>query len=191
MSIKIGSEQKLYMMLLGCKPKARHTEQHDIFFAVGPSLKILVPQIKNFWPDGQHNLHIDAWREVSFVDGYKISIAKNSEQPNELSLFFINLGGYQKDVFDELHFKLIIVAQDAAEAIRKAKSEVFFKTNGFKGATSHIDDKYDVDDILNINDMLSDKEFGIRIRKLTNDAENDTVQDLIHLGYFKLNALKD
>ena len=69
------SQNKLYMIMLGCKPKGRHTEQHDIFFTIGKSLKEAVPHIKNFWPQGG-TIHIDAWREVTCIDGFKISIKK-------------------------------------------------------------------------------------------------------------------
>ncbi|MGN6440105.1 MAG: DUF1543 domain-containing protein [Agriterribacter sp.] len=33
------------MLLLGCKPAGRHTEQHDVFFGIGASLKDLIPDI--------------------------------------------------------------------------------------------------------------------------------------------------
>ena len=44
-----------------------------------------------------------------------------------------------------------------AEATKKAKATSFYKHYGFKGATSHIDDKFgiDVDDIFNVADILS------------------------------------
>ena len=64
---------KLYMLLIGCKPPGRHTEQHDIFFGVGEELRDLVPGIKTFWPQ-PGKIHLDAWREVSQVDGFDISI---------------------------------------------------------------------------------------------------------------------
>ena len=36
---------KLYMVMLGCTPEGRFTEQHDIFFGIGYSLKELIPKI--------------------------------------------------------------------------------------------------------------------------------------------------
>lgn len=63
------ADLKLFMVLLGCKPAGRHTEQHDIFFGVATSLKELVPEIKAFWKEGGDKIHIDAWREVTVVDG--------------------------------------------------------------------------------------------------------------------------
>jgi len=39
---------KLFMLLLGCKPPGRHTEQHDVFFGIARSLRDLVPEIQAF-----------------------------------------------------------------------------------------------------------------------------------------------
>jgi len=55
------------MLLLGCKPPGRNTEQHDIFFGIGSGLKELIPAIIDSWPEAKKKIHIDAWREVQFV----------------------------------------------------------------------------------------------------------------------------
>ena len=60
---------KLFMLLLGCKPKGRHTEQHDLFFTISENLKETIPAIKEFWPDSG-SIHIDTWREVTEADGF-------------------------------------------------------------------------------------------------------------------------
>ena len=182
---------KLFMLLLGCKPPGRFTEQHDIFFGAGHSLKDLLPEIVASWPEAP-KIHIDAWREVTETDGFSISLAPR-ENANSSSkstqLFFLNLGGYKKDEFEEYHYKMLVVANDKGEAIQRAKSSAFYKHTGFTGATSHIDDKYgvDVDDIYEIEDILpvSIKEkFFIRIEK------SDAPQlDVWHLGYTKLSSL--
>ena len=67
---------KLFMVIIGCTPKGRFTEQHDVFFGIGNSLKELVPQMFTFWKEAEENIHIDAWREVSVVDNYAVTIVK-------------------------------------------------------------------------------------------------------------------
>ena len=62
-----------------------------------------------------------------------------------MQLFFINLGGYAKGVFEEAHHKILMATATKAEAIARAKQTDFYRTMGFKGATSHIDDKWGVD----------------------------------------------
>lgn len=180
---------KLYMVLVGCKPKGRYTEQHDVFFGIGHSLKELVPQINVFWPEVKGAFHIDAWREVTQVNGFAVEIEETKEAPqNTHHLFFINLGGYRQGEFEELHCKMLVVAPDSAKAIAMAKQSQFYNADGFKGAESHIDDKYklDVDDLYPVKDMLLPlfaEKFHIRI------TEKPAPADELHLGYLKLSRL--
>ncbi|HEX8517409.1 MAG TPA: DUF1543 domain-containing protein [Bacteroidia bacterium] len=188
------SDPKLYMILLGCRPKGRFTEQHDIFFGIADTLKNLVPYIKNSWPEAKGNIHIDAWKEVSTLNGYRVLVTEkepNKKEDSSLKLFFINLGGYRKDEFDEFHYKMIIPAADAAGAVKIAKATAFYKKSGFKGAASHIDDKFglDVDDVYEVPDILPEEfRSKYKISIITDPAAEE---DEIHLGYLQLWKIKD
>lgn len=182
------------MLMLGCKPPGRNTEQHDIFFGIGNSLKELVPAIIKAWPAANKKIHIDAWREVNFVDGYAVRVYEKdgphviSPSP-EAKLFFINLGGYKENEFEEFHYKMLIACQNKSAAIQLAKRSAFYKHTGFKGAGSHIDDKYgiDVDDIFEIEDILpryTKEKYGLLLY-----PAGEVVEDKINLGYFKLDKL--
>ena len=183
---------KLFMIMLGCTPKGRLTEQHDILFAIGNSLHNLIPKMKNFWPEAKGKLHIDAWREVSAVDNYSIEIVAKNEQSNTQSekLFFINLGGYKKDEFEEYHYKILSVAESLATATKKAKKSTFYKHCGFKEAPSHIDEKFgiDVDNIYIVSELLDTdckQRYQLKITKSVTDLKVDD----LHIGYLKLNKL--
>ena len=182
--------QTLFMVMLGATPPGRLTEQHDIFFGIGHNLKELVPAMKDFWPEAKGQIHIDAWRKVSFVDDFKIEVVAREENLlNTEKLFFINLGGYKENEFEEFHYKVLTVALNKADAIKKAKATLFYKHCGFKGATSHIDDKYgvDVDDIYEIADILSPtckENFQLKITKT-----NLNLQDVLEIGYVKIDKL--
>ena len=185
---------KLYMLLLGCRPIGRHTEQHDVLFAIGLNPKDLVPQILAFWPEAKGVIHVDAWREVKQVDGFDISIEaveNKIENPaaNLPKLFFINLGGYKQNEFEEYHYKMLSVGTDKAAAIMQAKKTAFYKHTGFVGAPSHVDDKYgvDVDDIHEIKDILP-KSLKLKYSIAINRSIL-TKEDEMQLGYFKLNKL--
>lgn len=188
------AQLKLFMLLLGCKPPGRHTEQHDVFFGIAPSLNQLVPEIKAFWAEPD-KIHIDAWREVNFVDGYQISIVpKNTAveaATHQPKLFFVNLGGYLPNRFEEQHYILLTVKANQAAALSEAKHTEFFKHNHFDGANSHVDDKYgvDVDDLHHVEDILSSTQkaaYSIALQPTT-----ETVTDPIHLGYLKLSVLQE
>lgn len=182
------SQPKLFMVLLGCTPPGRHVEQHDFFFGIADSINELIPAIKTFWPEGR--VHIDAWREVVNVDGYQINIiSKDIERslaPTNSKLFFINLGGYMENRFEEQHYVVLTVKPNKTLAFKDAKSTLFFQQNSMPGATSHIDDKFgvDVDDIYQIEEMLpmaQKQKYRVEI-----NAAEGLQEDAFHLGYVKL-----
>lgn len=183
---------KLYMIMLGSKPKGRFTEQHDIFFGIGNSLVELIPQMKLFWPEAKGRIHIDAWREVNVVDNYCIEIASKTEVKKVgPELFFLNLGGYKENEFEEYHYKILSIGNTLAEVTKKAKASTFYKHVGFKGATSHIDDKYgiDIDDVYKVNDILNSEykeKYEVKISK----SDSPLPEDQLHIGYLKLDKLK-
>ncbi len=179
--------EKLFMVLLGCKPDGRLTEQHDIFFGIARNLKELAPKINHFWPDAKGKIHIDAWREVTSIDGYRISIVPKQQSANDKHLYFINLGGYKENDLEEYHYKMLIIANSLSQATKLSKDSAFFKHYNLPGhGVSHVDDKYgiDVDDVYIVNDILpqSDREvYSIDICK------NPGLQDnVLHIGYLPL-----
>lgn len=186
------SSPKLFMLLIGCRPTGRHTEQHDVFFTIGDQLKDLIPAMKNFWPEAKNNMHLDAWRQVTQVGSFKVEVVLRENVVNYSSaakLFFINLGGYKPGEFDEFHYKMLIAASNKTAAINEAKRSAFYKHTGFKGAPSHVDDKYgiDVDDFYEIEDMLP---AAIKAAyKIVLTPANTKQEDNIHLGYFRFDKL--
>ena len=180
------------MVLVGATPKSRHTEQHDVFFGIGESLSSLVPAIEAFWPDAKGRVHIDAWRAVTYVDGYAVRVRErgNAAAAATNRLYFINLGGYKPGEFEEYHYKTIIAGPDKGAAVRRSKETTFYKHIGFKGAESHIDDKYgiDVDDAHEIADILppdTKGSFMLEVLPVTGGAEDE-----LHIGYVQLAKLK-
>jgi hypothetical protein len=182
---------KLFMILLGATPKGRNIEQHDIFFGIGNSVKDLLPEMLAFWPEAKGKIHVDAYRIVNNVGNYRVEVvAKGEENMTDLnSLFFMNLGGYKKDEFEELHYKMLAVSDQKALAIKQAKETAFYKHVGFKGATSHIDDKYgvDVDDVFEIKDILSKETKSKYALKFT--PADGLPEDEIFLGYLPLSKI--
>jgi hypothetical protein len=184
---------KLYLLLLGSKAPKRNVEQHDYFFGIAQNLRQLIPDIQAFWPEAGDSIHIDAWREVTLVDGYKIEIELRKENfhNNSKKLFFINLGGYQSNKLEEQHYTILLVRDNQALAVQDSKKTVFFKTNTVKGANSHIDEKYgiDIDDIYPVEDILTSEhkdKFCLIITPATGLPDDE-----IHLGYLTLKKLAE
>ena len=185
------------MLLLGCRPEGRHTEQHDVFFHIGESLESLIPAIVEFWPEAKGKIHVDAWREVTRVGDFSVHVRSRADgvattAANGPRLYFINLGGYKRDVFEEFHYKMVVVADDKGAAIRQSKATAFYQHTGFEGASSHVDDKYgiDVDDAHEIIDILPRslrEAYAIDVERAAGPSGQE---DEMHLGYFQLAKLK-
>lgn len=177
------------MLLIGATPPGRHIEQHDVFFGIGESIKALLPDVEAFWPEAKKGLHLDGWREVTLVDGYRVTVTEETRVGDPTRLFFLNLGGYKPNEFEEFHYKMIVAATDKGQAVMQAKKTAFYRHTGFKGATSHIDDKYGVgvDDIYAITDILpsSARRYHLHL----SPANDDKREDPLHLGYFKLETV--
>ncbi len=103
-----------------------------------------------------------------------------------MRLYFINLGGYKPADMEEYHYKIVVAAPDKGAAVRMATQTVFYKHTGFKGAESHVDDKYgiDVDDAYEIGELLSahDKAAFRIYLSPTESADEDE----LHVGYVKM-----
>ena len=182
---------KLFMLLLGSAPSGRNIEQHDIFFGIANNVKELIPAMKAFWP--VEKLHVDAWREITLVNGYSVRVVGTQEPVNNpVQLFFINLGGYKQNEFEEFHYKMIVGAADKGEAIQQARQTAFYKHTGFKGAPSHVDDKYgvDVDDVYAIQDILP-AAMKMQYRLLIGPVDTKQDEDELRLGYFRLDAVDE
>lgn len=190
----------LFMVQLGGRPKGRLIEQHDMFFGVANQVSELIDDINQHWPEVKNKWHIDSYRAISKVDNYAIKLVESSDQAestNDLKLFFINLGGYQRGSFEEFHYKLLIVAATQADAIKQAKQSEFYKAFTYKdkespfNAASHIDDKFevDIDDIYNVNDLISN--FRLLIEPITKERhELVHADDKEYVGYLSIKNLR-
>lgn len=181
------------MCLIGCTPEGRHIEQHDIFFGIASSAVELIRQMEQFWPDGGR-LHLDAWRPVCFVDGMRVEVREKSAASAEPSreaetgnqLYFINLGGYQPDTFEEFHHKMITVQPNKAGAVQAAKNSHFYR----EAEGSHVDDQYgvDIDDLYNVEEILPPDLKAKYYLQFTATAEGQ--KDAWEIGYTKLGKLE-
>ena len=190
----------LFMVQLGGRPKGRLIEQHDMFFGVANQVSELIEDINHHWPEVKNKWHIDSYRAITKAGNHSIKLVESatSDDNNGLKLFFINLGGYQQGSFEEFHYKLLIVAATQADAVKQAKQSVFYKEFTFKDkdspfdAASHIDDKFavDVDDVYNVNDLISNVQILIEPIAHDSHALANTDDDKEYVGYLSIKNLR-
>ena len=117
----------LFIVVLGGRSLKSNIEIHDVRWVIGKTIEDTFPELREQWLGKKSGLHIDSYKCIRFVDGYEIVITKydkntlNSSKEEDLTLWFVNLGGYNpKKMYEEHEFKLI-VAKKARDAKKIAK----------------------------------------------------------------------
>tara|TARA_A100001388_G_scaffold275111_1_gene260003 strand:- start:412 stop:1017 length:606 start_codon:yes stop_codon:yes gene_type:complete len=132
--VKLIEEIHLYLVVLGGRVERANIELHDVRWVVGSRIEDTYDVLRRDWFGTFEGLHIDSYRRINYVDGYKINLkniekkkSKNKQSFNhndsEKNLWFINIGGYDPSSMQEKHEFGLVVATSKVEAINKAKSK--------------------------------------------------------------------
>src|SRR5690606_16383485 len=105
-------------------------------------------------------------------------------------LFFINLGGYKHNYFEEFHEQHLMVDTSMGKVVKRVKQTEFYKTMGFKSAESHIDDKHgvDIDDLFKVTDILPKamkEAYSIQLTPTTDVDQSNVTK----VGYIKIDSI--
>lgn len=183
---------KLYMILLGFKPKGFITEQHDIVFVVAKSIDdaiVAATILKRLPVPRGTQVHMDAYVEVNYVQGYQVVVGKGPRPGtvSSLDLYFANLGGYKLGDFQEYHKKLLLVLGDATELKAVAQKDVFFaQMHKIPGANPHLDDKHrlnaEVEDELRIADILDGYHLVLQKKRRKDSLKTPVITGFRVLG---------
>ena len=134
----------LFMVYVGGDSKNANIELHDVRFVVGETINDCFPDLLKQWWGDKEKFHIDAWGAVKTIDGYEIKIELKPSKREE-KLYFVNLGGYDRNQFTELHKNVLVAACDDEEAKTKAKQQI---SDWFK---PHKDKMFDVESVLKLS----------------------------------------
>ena len=162
----------LFIVVLGGRSLKSNIELHDVRWVLGESIEDTFPELRRQWFGKVKGLHIDSYKRIKYVDGYKIVVSisnkDNSIKPKKEveSLWFINLGGYDpKKMYEEHEFSLV-VAKKALDAKKKAKHN--WESNL---KNKHNDDYSDINNFKQFDDIHSIKKIHNWEIKLIPDPE--------------------
>ena len=122
------------MVVLGGRAKMANIELHDVRWVLGSRIEETFDVLRRDWFGSLEGLHIDSYKKVNYLDGYKINL-KNLEDKKlnnnkfliendtEKNLYFVNIGGYDPTSMQEKHEFGLVVASNNLEAKNKAKSK--------------------------------------------------------------------
>ena len=130
----------LFLVVLGGRAKKANVELHDVRWVIGSKIEDTYNSLRRDWFGMREGLHIDSFKKINYVDGYKINLKnienkklKNNEISNEKitkkNLWFVNIGGYDPSSMQEKHEFGLVVAKSSLDAKNKAKSNWL---NGYK-----------------------------------------------------------
>jgi len=186
----------LYLVVLGGRAKKANIELHDVKWVVGSKIEDTYDSLRNDWFGSPKGLHIDSYKKIKYIDGYKINLI-NFEKDNiekkqllkknktKKNLWFINIGGYDPSCMQEKHEFGLVVASSKLEAKNIAKSKWLI---GCK--KKHKDDIASLEMLFSCDDCELIKKIGKWEIKLTRDnnfIEENTYPDWY--GYKKIDGI--
>tara|TARA_Y100001970_G_C13662664_1_gene569105 strand:- start:87 stop:323 length:237 start_codon:yes stop_codon:yes gene_type:complete len=64
----------LYLVVLGGRSPKANIELHDVRWVIGSKIQDTFDQLRNDWFGSNNGLHIDSYKKIDSIDGYKINI---------------------------------------------------------------------------------------------------------------------
>src|ERR1700753_672769 len=145
---------KLFAIYIGGEVAGGNIEVHDMRFIVAPSITETHAELKRQWWGIPKTLHIDCWAEIDHADGYDVALRSEPSIAEE-KLYYVNLGGYDKSKFIEMHQNVFVVAKSVPEA----KARAIKHAKGWHAA--HRDEMYEAEQAFALNE--STEENGLHI----------------------------
>ena len=62
------------MVVLGGRTKKANIELHDVRWVVGSKIEDTYDTLRKDWFGSQKGLHIDSYKKIRYIDGYKINL---------------------------------------------------------------------------------------------------------------------
>ena len=171
----------LFLVVLGGRADKANIELHDVRWVVGSQIEDTFNDLRNNWFGSIDGLHIDSFKKIEYIDGYKINLKifdknkiKNKQSPNQINsqqnLWFVNIGGYDPSSMQEKHEFGLVVASSSFEAKNKAISKWL---SGCR--KKHKDDIASLNTLISCDDCKIIKNIGSWEIELT--LENNLLQE--------------
>ena len=183
----------LFLVVVGGRSPKANIELHDVRWVIGSKIEDTFDQLRNDWFGSYNGLHIDSYKKIESIDGYKINLRnkENNEPKNKIfikekfpnkKLWFVNIGGYDPSSMQEKHEFGLVVASSPSEAKTKAKSKWLVNCKKrHKDDISAVKNFADVDDCEVINNI---KSWEIELIPNDNNLEEKNIPDWF--GYMRI-----
>ncbi len=184
--------QSLFLVVLGGKAPNSHIELHDVRWVIGSSIKETFGQLRSEWFGDNKGLHIDSYMKICYIDGYQVKVNPCMDEfhkldniqakTSNLSLWFVNLGGYNPNDMNEHHSFGLLVAKTYAEAKKIAKERWLTLTD-----KKHVDNIHCISFLYKENNLFDYNKIGkwqIQLFQDTQQRSQDLIPDWV--GYMRI-----
>tara|TARA_Y100000991_G_C21934094_1_gene332175 strand:- start:573 stop:1154 length:582 start_codon:yes stop_codon:yes gene_type:complete len=183
----------LYLVVVGGRTPKANIELHDVRWVVGSKIEDTFDQLRKDWFGSNNGLHIDSYKKINSIDGYRVNLKKiekqeskktilNTKLVNDKYLWFVNIGGYDPNSMQEKHEFGLVVASNSSEAKNKAKSKWLIDCKKkHKDDVSNLKNIFDNDDCEVIKNI---KNWEIELLPESNYVEEKISPDWF--GYMRI-----
>ena len=124
----------LYLVVLGGRAKKANIELHDVRWVVGSKIEDTYDTLRKDWFGSSKGLHIDSYKKIKYLDGYKINLRNvenlkiNNNKFSNISntkknLCYVNIGSYDPSSMLEKYEFGLVIATNKLEAKNRAESQ--------------------------------------------------------------------
>lgn len=172
----------LFAVYVGGHVSGGNLEVHDMRFVIGKTIEDCYDSLRKQWWGIPGTLHLDGWKALDYVDGHKVTLRPVPPE-NGKFLYFVNLGGYSVDRFEEDHENLFIVAESEKEAEGKAKERARrFRSGVHQNTVVHKDGVFDVDGLLKLERVAGGESLHIHLEPCENTSDPNYFCAYIPIG---------
>ena len=183
----------LFLVVVGGRSPKANIELHDVRWVIGSKIEDTFDQLRNDWFGSNNGFHIDSYKKIDSIDGYKINLRnkENREPKNKIlkkekiskkKLWFVNIGGYDPSSMQEKHEFGFVVASSPSEAKNKAKSKWLIDSQ-----KKHTDDIYTVKSFTDVDECEVIKNINNwEIELIPNDNHLEEKNNPDWFGYMRI-----
>lgn len=151
----------LFMFYIGGDvKKANNIELHDVRFSVGETMKDCYDDLRAQWWGDPESLHVDSWGIIRHVDGHDVFLSREPYEGDK-KLFFLNVGGYHADEFEEIHKNMMLVDTNPHKAIHRVL--VALKEDSWR--IPHRDNLFEIEKIISVSEDIAKGGWYVHLKE--------------------------
>jgi hypothetical protein len=171
-----SNKNNLFIIYIGGSHTKSYIELHDIRFVIANTIEDTYDSLRQSWWGIPSSLHIDACGILNYVDGYEVHIKDIPQLNQRQKLYFVNLGGYDKEQFTELHKNVFVLAENESKAKVKALKQIL------NWDSHHKDYQFELERVIDVHNILQRDNLFLHLIKSEKETKFEFTCKYISIG---------